>query len=193
MLILYRWFFLQKGAMGIPQDLKYLMDFKDFILLCHLSKIALVYKGNKYFDVNEFTRAKEERELGRFKESDTGEKLTRLEVSKILNYVLSLSIIRNASESVITEVFGRINSYGHRLSDQERRQAGLVSEFSQFVRSMACEIRGDVSFETLPLYQMPEISWAMQLTPGHTISCVRAFWRARGRLSQPFPTSSGAR
>jgi hypothetical protein len=139
--------------------------------------------GDKYFNVDEFTRAKEERELGRFKESDTGEKITRSEVSKIFNYVLSLSIIRNASESIITEVFGRINSYGHRLSDQERRQAGLVSEFSQFVRSMACEIRGDVSFETLPLYQMPEISVDLPMTKyGYSVQAEDVFWVKQGVL-----------
>jgi uncharacterized protein with ParB-like and HNH nuclease domain len=112
----------------------------------------------RFFNVDEFTRAKEEREAGKFQESVNGQKITRAEVAKILDYILPISVIRNATEPEVTEIFGRINSYGHRLSDQERRQAGLVSDFAQFVRTTACEIRGDVSIDTLPLYQMPEIS-----------------------------------
>jgi hypothetical protein len=47
---------------------------------------------------------------------------------------------------------------GLRLSEQEQRQAGLTSKFSQLVRAIACEIRGDVSEENVPLSLMPEIS-----------------------------------
>jgi Protein of unknown function DUF262 len=114
-------------------------------------------EDGRFFNVDEFTRAKEEREQGRFMQSGGEEKLTRAEVAKVLDYILPISIIRNASQAVVTDVFGRINSYGHRLSDQERRQAGLLSDFAQFVRKTACEIRGDVSIEALPLFQMPEI------------------------------------
>ncbi len=44
------------------------------------------------------------------------------------------------------------------LSNQEKRQAGVVSGFSEMVRDLSSEIRGDVSSKTLKLSDMPEIS-----------------------------------
>lgn len=144
---------------------------------------AFATEDGRYFNVDEFTRAKEERESGRFTESSSGKKITRTEVAKILDYVLPISIIRNASEKVVTDVFGRINSYGHRLSDQERRQAGLLSEFSKFVRMTACEIRGDVSIETLCLHQMPEISVDLPKSRyGYSVQAEDVFWVRQGIL-----------
>ena len=137
----------------------------------------------RFFNVDEFTRAKEEREAGKFEEKVDGVKITRSEVARILDYSLPISVIRNATESEVTEIFDRINSYGHRLSDQERRQAGLKTDFAQFVRTTACELRGDVSIDTLPLYQMPEISVDLPKTKyGYTIQAEDVFWVRHGIL-----------
>jgi hypothetical protein len=144
---------------------------------------AFPTEDGRFFDVDEFTRAKEERESGRFQQSTSKKKISRTEVAKILDYVLPISIIRNASEKVVTDVFGRINSYGHRLSDQERRQAGLLSEFSKFVRTTACDIRGDVSIETLPLHKMPEISVDLPKSRyGYSVQAEDVFWVRQGIL-----------
>lgn len=138
---------------------------------------------NQYFDVEEFTRAKEEREAENFRASEFGSKISRAEVAKILDYVLPISIIRNTTESIVTDVFSRINSYGHRLSDQERRQAGLLSDFSQFVRTSACDVRGDVSIDTLPLHQMPEISVDLPKSKyGYRVQAEDVFWVRHGIL-----------
>jgi len=135
------------------------------------------------FNVDEFARAKDEREAKKFTERNDTPKLTRPEVAKILDYILPVSVIRNATDSEVTDIFDRINSYGHRLSDQERRQAGLVSPFSQFVRSTACELRGDVSVDALPLYQMPEISVDLPKTKyGYGIQAEDVFWVYHGVL-----------
>nr|WP_295237889.1 DUF262 domain-containing protein [uncultured Brevundimonas sp.] len=137
----------------------------------------------RYFNVDEFTRAKEERENGTFIESESKERISRTEVSKILDYILPVSVIRHADANVVTEVFGRINSYGHRLSDQERRQAGLISEFSKFVRTFSSELRGDVSVDRLPLYQMPEISVDLSTTKyGYKVQASDVFWVRQGIL-----------
>jgi len=144
---------------------------------------GFLLSDGRAFNVDEFPRAKEARENGEFSEISGAPLITRTEVSRILDYILPVSIIRNASPSVITEVFSRINSYGHRLSDQERRQAGLITDLSQFVRRLACEIRGDVSVDTLPLYQMPEISIDLQLTKsGYTVQAEKVFWVRQGVL-----------
>ena len=137
----------------------------------------------KFFDTDEFTSAKDQREKGAFAIDETAERLSRDEVSLILNYTLPVSIIRNASPAIVTDVFSRINSYGHLLSEQERRQAGQLSEIARFVRQTACEIRGDVSVDTLPLYQMPEISVDLQRAQaGYSVKAADVFWVRQGIL-----------
>lgn len=137
----------------------------------------------KVFDTDEFTSAKDQREKGLFSADEDLPKLSRDEVSKILNYTLPVSIIRNAPAAVVTDVFSRINSYGHLLSEQERRQAGQLTEIARFVRQTACEIRGDVSVDTLPLYQMPEISVDLQRTKaGYSVKAGDVFWVRQGVL-----------
>ena len=49
--------------------------------------------------------------------------------------------MRNAAVSEINDVFDRINTKRHRLSDQERRQAGVENDFSAMVREIACTLR----------------------------------------------------
>lgn len=61
---------------------------------------------DRYFNIDEFTRAKEEREAKKFTVPEGVNKISRTEVAKILDYILPVSIIRNASEATITEVFG---------------------------------------------------------------------------------------
>lgn len=142
----------------------------------------------RYFNVDEFTRAKEEREKGTFFEARRPDEtpvdlISISEVSKVLDYILPVSIIRHATEEVVTDVFGRINSYGHRLSDQERRQAGLISELSRFVRTLSAEIRGDVSVDRLPLTKMPEISIDLASTKyGYKVQASEVFWVRQGIL-----------
>jgi Protein of unknown function DUF262 len=46
----------------------------------------------RFFNVDEFTRAKEEREAGRFQESVNGQKITRAEVAKILQTVWKVGL-----------------------------------------------------------------------------------------------------
>jgi hypothetical protein len=135
-------------------------------------------EDGKYFDVEEFATAKDALETNQFDiPEDMEEKLTRALCSKILDYSVPISVIQNAEEEEVIEVFGRINSYGRQLSEQEQRQAGLRSLFSETVREIACEIRGDASPRQLPLFKMPSIS----IDPpsallGYGIDARTAFW-----------------
>lgn len=80
-------------------------------------------------------------------------------------------------------MFGRINSGGRQLSDQERRQAGVLSPFAEVVRILAAEIRGDVSKETLLLSEMPEISIDTSRDPhGYRLKAEDIFWTYQGVL-----------
>ena len=91
--------------------------------------------------------------------------------------------MRNASEEQVNDVFDRINTYGHRLSDQERRQAGVQNEFSNIVRQVSCELRGDVSDEVLLLSSMPSISVDLPTVKhGYAVRAEEVFWVQQGIL-----------
>lgn len=78
---------------------------------------------------------------------------------KIVSYELPYSIYDENNPDIIDEVFRRINSNGKHLSRQEIRQAGVVTDFAQLVRSISTRIRGDVSHDDfLLLSQMQGIS-----------------------------------
>lgn len=85
-------------------------------------------------------------------------RISSKDVTTILDYSLAISVMRNATDAEVSDAFDRINTYGHRLSDQERRQSGVQNEFSKVVRDLACTIRGDESKDILLLREMPSIS-----------------------------------
>lgn len=137
----------------------------------------------RYFDLEFFPTAKKYADLGEFPVAEAQPRLTQGEVTALLDYSLALSVMRNATESDIDEVFDRINTYGHRLSDQERRQAGVQSEFSTMVREVACQMRGDVSAPLLPLSDMPSISVDLPMTKhGYAVRADDVFWVQQGIL-----------
>lgn len=139
----------------------------------------------KYFNVKEFATAKRFADEGLFFEQAAEAELllTSKEVSAILDYTLGMSIMRNATDDEIDDVFGRINTYGHRLSDQERRQAGVENDFSNMVRDIACLIRGDASADVLPLQKMPSISIDLPMTKhGYEVRAEEVVWVTHGVL-----------
>lgn len=136
-----------------------------------------------YFDLSLFPTALGHSQAGLFKATEDAKLLGQKDVSTILDYSLSLSIMRNATEAEINDVFGRINTYGHRLSDQERRQAGVRNDFSTMVRRIACDLRGDVSDDTLLLSKMPSISIDLPKTKhGYDVQADEVFWVKQGVL-----------
>ena len=135
------------------------------------------------FDVDHFVAAKNVANEGHFTIIGPEQKLSSANCAKILNYVISLSIIRNGTNSEIYDVFNRINSYGHRLSEQEQRQAGLITGLSNLVRKVSCDIRGDTSAEVLPLFRMPEISIDLPKSKhGYSVRADQTFWVKHGIL-----------
>lgn len=142
------------------------------------------YKG-KYFDLNNFATAKNRSQDNIFeaKYGDDIEYLDSNECSKILDYSLSVLIMRDVDENIINDVFSRINTYGHRLSEQERRQAGVQTTFSNLVRELGSKLRGDDSLDILLLNEMPDIS--IELTrarSGYGILADNTFWVKQGIL-----------
>jgi len=136
-----------------------------------------------HFNLEYFPTAKACAESGRFQPENSGNYINQKAVSAILDYALPLSVMRNATPEQINDVFDRINTYGHRLSDQERRQSGVQNAFSEVVRKIACDIRGDVSCDVLNLSLMPSISIDLPMTKhGYQICAEEVFWVQQGIL-----------
>jgi hypothetical protein len=136
------------------------------------------------FNVSEFARAKQAAELGQFSEYPA--EVTRMsptQCADLLDYQLAVTIFPGERDERITDVFGRINSGGRQLSDQERRQAGVLSPFAETVRTLSAELRGDVSRETLLLSEMPEISIeTTRNAHGYNFKAEDIFWCFQGIL-----------
>jgi hypothetical protein len=138
---------------------------------------------SKLFNLDYFTTAKNRSSEGSFIPTVGEKHLSQKDVSIFLDYALAMSVMRNATVTEVNDVFGRINTYGHRLSDQERRQAGVQNDFSNLVRQVACTLRGDVSTEVLPLSAMPEISIDLPMTKhGYAVKAEEVFWVNQGIL-----------
>ncbi|WP_017444813.1 GmrSD restriction endonuclease domain-containing protein [Gayadomonas joobiniege] len=140
--------------------------------------------NDKYFDIGEFSRANQAHEAGLFKKAELGSKLLEPNhCADFLDYQLAVTIFPAVDDSQVTDVFGRINSGGRQLSWQEKRQAGMTDAFSNLVRVVSSEIRGDASRERLPLVEMPEISIdSARLELGYQLVAEDIFWCKQGVL-----------
>ena len=141
--------------------------------------------NEKYFDIKQHTFANELAQHGVFKPVTTENSLLLDSdtCAKFLEYSLAVTIYRTTSITEIEDIFHRINANGKHLSPQEVRQAGVTTKFSELVRSLASEIRGDVSREELPLTDMPEISIdSRSIDLGYGVRAEDTFWCNQGIL-----------
>lgn len=141
--------------------------------------------GKKFFDLDEFSYAKQLADDGFFELlNEDALLLSRKECADILDYQLAVTIYTAMEEENITEIFGRINSSGKHLSSQEKRQAGVTTAFAEVVRTIAMELRGDVSEKVLRLSDMPEISIESQKSKqGYKIQAEDTIWCKQGALT----------
>lgn len=138
-----------------------------------------------YFDLNEFARARQVAEAGGFTpEPGTPNLLQATRCADLLDYQLAVTIFDSGEGDQVTEVFRRINSGGRQLSAQEKRQAGVVSEFVTMLRRLASEFRYDGSPDILPLTKMPVVSIdSARERLGYGIPAEETFWCSLGILS----------
>ncbi|MBN8835399.1 MAG: hypothetical protein BGO53_13005 [Sphingobacteriales bacterium 39-19] len=138
--------------------------------------------NDKYFDVNQFARAKQIAEAGEFSfETDPEKLLDPKNCANLLDYQLAVTTYAADDESIVTEIFGRINSSGKQLSYQERRQAGSTDDFASIVREISSEIRGDSSGDIVLLKDMPAISIDSKREKiGYGLSADDIFWCKQG-------------
>lgn len=86
-------------------------------------------------------------------------KLDRVVCKNIASYPVPLSVSSFEKETIIEDIFKRINANGRHLSSQELRQAGSSCRFGYLVRKLSESIRGDVSHtDRLLLNNMKVIS-----------------------------------
>ena len=140
--------------------------------------------NSKYFDINEFSYAKQLADEQVFARGENFDVLSRKECANILDYQLAVTIYSAMDESDITEVFGRINSGGKHLSNQEKRQAGVTTPFAEVVRTIAMKLRGDDSPKTLRLFDMPQVSIdSKPNNQGYGIQAEDTLWCKQGILT----------
>ena len=142
--------------------------------------------NNNFFDVTKSPLAYELSKQNIFKSVDqeTAKLLNASDCLDFLSYSLAVTTYQANSQEEIEDVFNRINSNGKHLSPQEVRQAGVTTSFSGLVRSLASEIRGDVSQEILPLTEMPEISIdAKSISLGYGVIAEDTFWCNQGIIN----------
>ncbi|MFI5865553.1 DUF262 domain-containing protein [Streptomyces sp. NPDC051546] len=139
----------------------------------------------QYFDLKEFSRARQLAESKAFApEPGKPNLLAAASCADLLDYQLAVTIFDSDEESKVTEVFRRINSGGRQLSAQEKRQAGVLSEFVSMLRRLASEFRYDGSPDILPLTKMPVVSIdSSRERLGYGISAEETFWCSLGILS----------
>lgn len=140
---------------------------------------------DKFFDVTKHPLAHELSQKEVFEPADPSSS-TFFDANTCVNfleYSLAVTTYRTNSVKDIEDIFNRINANGKHLSPQEVRQAGVTTRFSGLVRSLAAEVRGDVSREELPLTEMPEISIdAKSINLGYGILAEDTFWCNQGIL-----------
>ncbi len=141
--------------------------------------------ARRFFDLNEFSRARQLAESGGFdREPGMPGLISAGECADLLDYQLAVTIFDSGEEAKVTEVFRRINSGGRQLSAQEKRQAGVVSDFVAMLRRLASEFRYDGSPDILPLTKMPVVSIdSARERLGYGISAEETFWCSLGILS----------
>ncbi|MGE6317600.1 GmrSD restriction endonuclease domain-containing protein [Shewanella baltica] len=170
---------VEKGTYEIIDGLQRIHAIMSFI------EVSFSTLDSKFFNLEHFPTANGYHSQGKFKVESAvdSELLDSVFVSTILDYPMPMSVMRNVTEEQVNDVFDRINTYGHRLSEQERRQAGVQSQFTGLVRKLACKLRGDSSDEILDLTRMPQVSIDLPLSRhGYGVSADEVFWVKQGIL-----------
>ena len=163
---------------------------KTYEILDGMQRLNAVfsYIENRYdfnglqFNVEQLARAKQLAEAGAFTAEQASERLLdERSCARLLEYTFAVTEFPAVDQAAVNDVFGRINAYGRRISNQERRQAGIVSPFANFIREVSSEIRGDASAESLDLADMPQISIeAGGENLGYGVQADDTFWVKQG-------------
>lgn len=171
-------------------------EYKGFEILDGVQRLTAIFDfiensilwDGKRFDLSVFPAANENYKSKVFEIDSKIESYKKLETktsSEFLNYQLAITTFESLDEEEMIDVFGRINSQGRQLSLQEKRQAGVINDFSEMVRETAEMLRGDSSKDIIALYDMPGISLDdTRISAGYKVSIEDMFWYQSGILGR---------
>jgi uncharacterized protein with ParB-like and HNH nuclease domain len=108
-----------------------------------------------YFNTNEFPTSKL---YNKEPMPDGTTFISQQDCANITEYQLAVTVFPIEDDSSVTDIFGRINSGGRQLSNQEKRQAGVDNALSNFVRKVSSKMRKDITDDIIELSNMPSIS-----------------------------------
>lgn len=140
--------------------------------------------NQKYFDIKQLARVQQAESEGLFV-GYHGEAVHTPQIcANLLDYQLAVTSYKVESEENVFEIFRRINSGGRQLSSQEQRQAGVLCHFSDLVREIAADIRGDSTNEQVVLSDMPQISIGNTLENcRYGLNADNTFWVKQGIIA----------
>ncbi|EIJ39914.1 Protein of unknown function DUF262 [Galbibacter orientalis DSM 19592] len=137
--------------------------------------------NGKYFDLETIASTKLLKDSKKLRQKQPV--LDRELCKNIASYPIPLSVTSIENDSIIDDIFKRINSNGRHLSNQELRQAGLDNSFGYLVRKISESIRGDVSVsDKLLLNNMKSIS-INNKSLKYGIDMGGIFWRKHNLVS----------
>lgn len=138
----------------------------------------------KYFDIKQLARAQQAEADGLFIGYHGANLHEPTACANVLDYQIAVTSYKVESEQNVFEIFRRINSGGRQLSSQEQRQAGVVCPFSDLVREISADIRGDSTNEQLFLSDMPQISIGNSRENNrYGLEADKIFWIKQGILA----------
>ncbi|MGQ4543805.1 GmrSD restriction endonuclease domain-containing protein [Dermabacteraceae bacterium P13088] len=93
----------------------------------------------KFFDVTQFPPALEwvKKINGEDYEPLSNEEVDASATQKFFEFNVNVSIIPDVEDDILRDIFSKINGSGRRISNQERRQAGVDTRFSRIVNELA--------------------------------------------------------
>jgi len=127
-----------------------------------------------YFDLSVMSDSQAKLEKGTLTQKEP--KLDKEVCRTVVNYLLPISKATSLSNSKIEETFRRINSNGKHLSNQELRHAGTLGKFPTLVRTIATDIRKDISSDSIVLNEMAKISITQRRLGYYGVSVLDMFW-----------------
>lgn len=136
-----------------------------------------------YFNTNEFPTSKL---YNKEPMPDGTTFISQQDCANITEYQLAVTVFPIEDDSSVTDIFGRINSGGRQLSNQEKRQAGVDNPLSNFVRKVSSKMRKDITDDIIELSNMPSISIdgvKKSDKQGYGINAEETFWVYQGILT----------
>jgi len=140
----------------------------------------------RYFDIESFITARNFHGGDNYQKDEESVYITSKECADITEYQLAVTTFSLDDDTAVTDIFGRINSSGRQLSSQEKRQAGVDTLFSNFVRKLSAKHRQDNTEDIVEFSEMPSISIdgvKKSDKQGYGIQAEDTFWVNQGIIN----------